>query len=381
MYKIATLNKISQVGLDRLNSFYELIDDSENANGIIVRSQDMHSFQINPSLLAIARAGAGVNNIPLQYCADNGVAVFNTPGANSNSVKELVIASMIMSARNLYESINWACSLSDDITTKVEQGKSQFSGTEISGKTLGVIGLGAIGIKIANAACDLGMRVIGYDPYLNENSAKLLNTSISICNSIEGLLSESDYITVHIPASPNNKDLFKKNVFSACKDGIVLINFSRNSLVHEADLLEAINMGKVKQYVTDFPTEGIICKPGVLCVPHLGASTTEAEDNCASMAVEELMDFIENGNITNSVNFPNVTLGPISKDEARVAIMTKGISNPVDLAIRMCDNNVITGAAGGLKGEYGYALISSSEPFTKIKAAEGILKVRVMQDL
>ncbi|XVG96363.1 3-phosphoglycerate dehydrogenase [Eubacteriales bacterium KG127] len=381
MYKIATLNKISQVGLNRLNNLYELIDNPANANGIIVRSQDMHSFKIGSSLLAIARAGAGVNNIPLQYCADNGIAVFNTPGANSNSVKELVIASMIMSARNLYESINWACSLSDDIATKVEQGKSQFSGTEIAGKKLGVIGLGAIGIKIANVAYDLGMHVTGYDPYLSENYAKLLNPSIAICDTIEELLSASDYITVHIPANPSNKELFNKHVFSICKDDVVLINFSRNSLVHEEDLLDAINSGKVKQYVTDFPTEGIMCKPGVLCVPHLGASTTEAEDNCASMAVEELMDFIENGNITNSVNFPNATLGPISNNEARVAIMTKGINNPVDLAIRMCDNNVITGAAGGLKGEYGYALISSSEPFVKIKDAEGILKVRVMQDL
>ncbi len=381
MYRIGTLNKISKIGLDHFTDQYEIVDDINTANGIIVRSQDMHDMDFPDSLVAIARAGAGVNNIPLERCADAGIAVFNAPGANSNAVKELVIASLIMSARNLYDSINWACSLSNDVSSAVEKGKGQFAGHEIAGKTLGVIGLGAIGVKVANAASNLEMNVVGFDPYLGVRAAHDMYPCIEVLQNIEDLLSASDYITVHIPANPKNKDMFNKEVFDHCKDGAVILNFSRNSLVKEDDLLDAINSGKIKQYVTDFPTDGIMCKPGVLCVPHLGASTEEAEDNCAIMAADEMMDFIENGNISNSVNFPSASLGPIRGDEARVAIMTKGISNPVDMAIKMCDSNIITGATGGLKGVYGYALISSSEPFTRIRAAEGVLKVRVMQDL
>lgn len=381
MYKIATLNKISKIGLAQFSNQYEIVDDVNVANGIIVRSQDMHSMEFPEALVGIARAGAGVNNIPLDRCADEGIVVFNSPGANANSVKELVIASIIMSARNLYDSINWACSLSDDVSASVEKGKSQFAGHEIAGKTLGVIGLGAIGVRVANAASDLGMNVVGFDTYLGIKAAHDMYPCIGIVDKIEKLLNVCDYITVHIPASPDNKEMFNKEIFAACKDNVVILNFSRNSLIKEQDLLDAINSGKVKQYVTDFPTDGIMCKPGVLCVPHLGASTEEAEDNCAIMAANELMDFIDNGNILNSVNFPPANLGPIAEGESRAAIMTKGISNPVDLAIRMCDNNVITAATGGLRDEYGYALISSSEPFTKIKSGEGVIKVRVMQDL
>lgn len=381
MYRIGTLNKISKIGLEHFTNLYEIVDDIDTANGIIVRSQDMHNMEFPESLVAIARAGAGVNNIPLEKCADKGIAVFNTPGANANAVKELVIASVIMSARNLYDSINWACSLSTDISSSVEKGKGQFAGHEIAGKTLGVIGLGAIGVKVANAASNLEMKVVGYDPYLGVRAAHDMYPCIEILPNMGDLLSVCDYITVHIPANPENKNMFNKEIFNQCKDGVVILNFSRNSLVNEEDLLDAINSGKIKQYVTDFPTDGIMCKPGVLCVPHLGASTAEAEDNCAVMAADEIMNFIENGNISNSVNLPSASLGPMKEGEARVAVITKGISNPVDMAIKMCENNIITGATGGLKGVYGYALISSSEPFTRVRAAEGVVKVRVMQNL
>ncbi|MCI5697436.1 MAG: 3-phosphoglycerate dehydrogenase [Clostridiales bacterium] len=381
MYRIGTLNKISKIGLEHFTNLYEIVDDIDTANGIIVRSQDMHNMEFPESLVAIARAGAGVNNIPLEKCADKGIAVFNTPGANANAVKELVIASVIMSARNLYDSINWACSLSTDISSSVEKGKGQFAGHEIAGKTLGVIGLGAIGVKVANAASNLEMKVVGYDPYLGVRAAHDMYPCIEILPNMGDLLSVCDYITVHIPANPENRNMFNKEIFDQCKDGVVILNFSRNSLVNEEDLLDAINSGKIKQYVTDFPTDGIMCKPGVLCVPHLGASTAEAEDNCAVMAADEIMNFIENGNISNSVNLPSASLGPMKEGEARVAVITKGISNPVDMAIKMCENNIITGATGGLKGVYGYALISSSEPFTRVRAAEGVVKVRVMQDL
>lgn len=381
MYRIGTLNKISKIGLEHFTNLYEIVDDIDTANGIIVRSQDMHNMEFPESLVAIARAGAGVNNIPLEKCADKGIAVFNTPGANANAVKELVIASVIMSARNLYDSINWACSLSTDISSSVEKGKGQFAGHEIAGKTLGVIGLGAIGVKVANAASNLEMKVVGYDPYLGVRAAHDMYPCIEILPNMGDLLSVCDYITVHIPANPENRNMFNKEIFDQCKEGVVILNFSRNSLVNEEDLLDAINSGKIKQYVTDFPTDGIMCKPGVLCVPHLGASTAEAEDNCAVMAADEIMNFIENGNISNSVNLPSASLGPMKEGEARVAVITKGISNPVDMAIKMCENNIITGATGGLKGVYGYALISSSEPFTRVRAAEGVVKVRVMQDL
>lgn len=381
MYRIGTLNKISKIGLEHFTNLYEIVDDIDTANGIIVRSQDMHNMEFPESLVAIARAGAGVNNIPLEKCADKGIAVFNTPGANANAVKELVIASVIMSARNLYDSINWACSLSTDISSSVEKGKGQFAGHEIAGKTLGVIGLGAIGVKVANAASNLEMKVVGYDPYLGVRAAHDMYPCIEILPNMGDLLSVCDYITVHIPANPENRNMFNKEIFDQCKEGVVILNFSRNSLVNEEDLLDAINSGKIKQYVTDFPTDGIMCKPGVLCVPHLGASTAEAEDNCAVMAADEIMNFIENGNISNSVNLPNASLGPMKEGEARVAVITKGISNPVDMAIKMCENNIITGATGGLKGVYGYALISSSEPFTRVRAAEGVVKVRVMQNL
>lgn len=381
MYNIATLNKISPIGLAKLTDKYCLCEDVGAATGILVRSQDLHSMEFSKNLLGIARAGAGVNNIPLERCADEGIVVFNSPGANANAVKELVIGALIMSARNLYDSINWACSLNTDVAKSVEKGKSQFAGHEIQGKTLGIIGLGAIGVKVANTCSDLGMRVIGFDPYIGVKAAHDLYPCVEVVSDLKTLLEQCDYLSAHIPAVDGTKGMFNKDIFDSCKKGTVLLNFSRNLLVNEGDLLAAIEEGKIKQYITDFPTDGILCKEGVLALPHLGASTAEAEDNCAIMATEELMDYIENGNITNSVNFPSAALGPVTLEESRIAVMTKGVDNPVNLAIKMFDNAEISAATGGVRGEYGYALLSSKTFIDSVNPLPGVTKVRVIQDM
>ncbi len=380
-FKVKTFNKISKAGLDLFGDRYEVSAEAENPAGIILRSQSLHDMEIPDSLLAIARAGAGVNNIPIDKCSAEGVVVFNAPGANANAVKELVLASMIMSSRNLYDSINWACSLTDDISKEVEKGKGQFAGTEIFGKTIGVFGLGSIGVKVANICHDLGMNVIGYDPYLSLRSAHQLNSNVSVVSDVEQMLSNADFITLHVPYNDNTKEMFNEDIINMCKDGAVLLNFSRNFLVNEDHLLAAIESGKLKQYITDFPTDKIMCKPGVLALPHLGASTSEAEDNCAKMAARELMDFIENGNITNSVNFPSASLGPITPEESRICLMTYGIESPVPFAIDMFKDLDITAAVGGLRGKLGYVLLRSNTFVEKVNMKEGVLRVRVIQDL
>lgn len=381
MYNIATLNKISQVGLDKLSNKYTLIDDPAEATGILVRSQDMHSMELSKYLLGIARAGAGVNNIPLLDCAAKGVVVFNTPGANANAVKELVIATMIMSARNIYPAVEWAKGLTEDVAKSVEKGKSQFAGGEIAGKTLAVIGLGAIGVRVANSAKDLGMNVIGYDPYMSQKAAHGLYPHVTYSQDLKATLAEADYITLHLPAIESTKRMFNKNVFSICKKDSVLLNFARDLLVDEDDLLEALENGTLKQYVTDFPTEKVLGKHGVLAIPHLGASTAEAEDNCATMATLQLMDYIENGNITNSVNFPSANLGPISSTESRICIMTYGVEKPVHAAMEMFKDLDIQAAVGGVKGEFGYALLSSTSFVEEVNTVPGVIRVRVIQDM
>lgn len=382
MYKISTLNKISPVGLNALSDKYTIIDDVSSASGILVRSQDMHEMEFSKELLSIARAGAGVNNIPLDRCADEGIVVFNTPGANANAVKELVIAGLLLSARNIPAGIAWASGLTEEVSKAVEKGKSQFAGTEIKGKTLGVIGLGAIGAMVANAACDLGMNIIGYDPYFSTKSALSLCPCVNVVDSLADLVSQCDYITIHIPAMASTNGMFNKELFDQMKDGTVLLNFSRDKLVNEGDLLAALDTGKLKKYVVDFPTDGTLGKAGVIALPHLGASTEEAEDNCATMAVLQTMDYIENGNIVNSVNFPGATLGPIKGDtDNRIAIMTKGEPNPVKLASAMFADLPLNGVVGGVKGDYGYALVSTSAMVTSVPAVEGVIKVRVIQDL
>ena len=394
MYNIATLNKISPVGLKEFTDKYSVSDDVSCCCGIVVRSADMHEMEFGKGLLAIARAGAGVNNIPLDRCAESGIAVFNTPGANANAVKELVIGAMILAARNIPAGIAWASGLTgDDVSKQVEKGKGQFAGTEISGKTLGVVGLGAIGAMVANAASALGMNVIGYDPYLSVNAALRLLPGVGIRRDIKELLGESDYITLHLPATDSTKGMFNEELLSCVKSGAVFLNFSRDKLMDESALIKALDadneapLGKISKYVTDFVTAGIHGRPDVIVLPHLGASTAEAEDNCAAMAARELMDYIENGNIVNSVNLPAVSLGPVAADETRVAVITKDEPDPVRLASAMFADNVIKAAAGGTRPSadgsalYGYALLSLAQPVTSVPKVDGVVRVRVLQDM
>lgn len=378
MYKIATLNKISPVGLNQFSGKYTVSDEVSCSSGILVRSQDMHEMEFDKALLAIARAGAGVNNIPLEKCANEGIVVFNTPGANANAVKELTIAGLFLAARNIPAGIAWASTLTENVSKAVEKGKSQFAGTEIMGKTLGVVGLGAIGVMVANAAVDLGMKVIGYDPYFGVKAAHNLYSCVEVKNDVKDLLPECDYVSIHVPAMDSTKGMFNKELFASMKDGSILLNFSRDKLVHEPDLLEAVASGKLAKYVCDFATDATLNKENIIVLPHLGASTAEAEDNCAIMAVNQMMDYIENGNIINSVNFPAVNLGPMKGDN-RICIMTKGEPYPVKLAAAMFANINIKAIAAGTRGEYGYALISTDDIITSVPAVEGVLKVRVIQ--
>lgn len=378
MYKIATLNKISPVGLAQFSDKYSVSDEVSCSSGILVRSQDMHEMEFGKELLAIARAGAGVNNIPLERCADEGIAVFNTPGANANAVKELTIAGLFLAARNIPAGIAWASTLTENVSKAVEKGKSQFAGTEIKGKTLGVVGLGAIGVMVANAAVDLGMKVIGYDPYFGVKSAHNLYACVEVRPDVKELLPDCDYVSIHVPAMDSTKGMFNKELFDLMKDGTILLNFSRDKLVAEEDLLAAVASGKLAKYVCDFATDGTLNKENIIILPHLGASTAEAEDNCAAMAVSQMMDYIENGNIVNSVNFPAVNLGP-RKGDNRICIITKGEPYPVKLAAAMFANINIKSIAGSTRGEYGYALISTDDIITSVPAVDGVLKVRVIQ--
>lgn len=377
MYKIGTLNKISPVGLAHLSDKYTVSEEISEANGILVRSQDMHEMDFSENLLSIARAGAGVNNIPLDRCADAGIVVFNTPGANANAVKELVLGGLFLAARNIPAGIAWASALTENVGKAVEKGKSQFAGTEIKGKTLGVVGLGAIGVLVANAAADLGMKVIGYDPYFSVKAAHNLCSCIEVKEDVKDLLPLCDYVTIHVPAMDSTKGMFSSELFTLMKDGAVLLNFSRDKLVNEADLLSVLETGKLGKYVTDFPTDGVLNKAGVICLPHLGASTAEAEDNCATMAVEQTMDYIENGNIVNSVNFPAVNLGA-KNCACRVAIATKDIENPLKLASDLLADYKVTAISGNTRGAYGYVLANLEEAVTEIPSADGVIRVRII---
>lgn len=355
MFKISTLNKISKKGLNLLDDKYIITEKTEDADGILVRSQDMHSMELSSDLRAIARAGAGVNNIPLDKCAEKGIVVFNTPGANANAVKELVIAGLFLAARNIPKALTWAASLSEDVSKTVEKGKSQFAGSEISGKTLGVVGLGAIGRKVAASAAALGMNVAGYDPYYSGGM-----DTITICNSIEELLPQCDYITIHVPATDSTKGMFNKELFAIMKDSAVLLNFSRDKLVNDVDLLIALETGALAAYVTDFPNDALVGRDKVILLPHLGASTEEAEENCAVMAVEQMMNYFENGNIINSVNFPKVDMGPLEKG-VRLAFFTKDCDDPVVLVqeqLIKCDIKAAK-IQGANKGKYGYVLVEA----------------------
>lgn len=377
-YSIGTLNNISKVGLDRLTDQYALTEDINEANGIVVRSYKMHEMDFSDNLLAIGRAGAGVNNIPLDRCADEGIVVFNTPGANSNAVKELVIAGLIMGSRNMYEGISWANTLEGDVSGQVEKGKKQFAGTEIEGKTLGIIGLGAIGAKVANAAHALGMNIVGNSVVVHP----FLTAPCKMYDDVAEMVKVCDYVSIHVPSLPATKGMINKDLIANMKDGAIVLNYARPDLVVEEDIIAALESGKLRKYMTDLADENLINKPGIVSTPHLGASTKEAEDNCASMAVDELMDYIENGNIRNSVNFPPVSLDA-EAGTTRVGILYKG---EVDVTALLNEavgaDKVVKVEIGKSRTEYRYALALVKEDACKdclagIKA-DGVIKVRVL---
>lgn len=330
MYRIKCLNKISAVGTSRLGSGYVCGEDVENPDAILVRSASMHEMELPKSLLAVARAGAGVNNIPLDACSEHGIAVFNTPGANANAVKELVLAVLLLSSRRIVPGIEWAITLKgqgDEVAKLVEKGKGQFAGPEISGKTLGVIGLGAIGILVANAAHALGMEVYGYDPYLSVDAAWGLSRAIHHARTLDEVYAASDYVTIHVPLVPDTKGMIGAEAVSKMKDGVRILNFARGGLVVTQDVLAALESGKVACYATDFPDESLLGKEGVIAVPHLGASTPESEDNCARMAVSELTEYLESGNIRNSVNLPSVSMP--RNGFTRICMIHRNIPNTI----------------------------------------------------
>lgn len=384
MYKISTLNKIAKIGLDRFSDLYEITDGADGttgSTGILVRSLAMHDMEFDDMLLAIARAGAGVNNIPLDRCAEEGIVVFNTPGANANSVKELVIGSIIVASRNMADAILWTNNLVndpdvDDVSKAVEKGKSTFAGHEISGKTLGVIGLGAIGALVANAALGLGMKVVGYDPYLTEAARERLLFDVEVVENLDDLLGKSDYITLHLPALDSTKGMISKDVLAKCKDGAVLLNFSRDTLVVEDDVLKALESKKLSRYVTDFATPGVLGVENVTVTPHLGASTEEAEDNCAIMAVDQMMDYIDNGNIKNSVNFPGLSLD--SDANTRITILTKGEPHPDKLITAMFADKKPEAVAGAVRGDYGYAIFATNDEITEVPEVDEVIRVRII---
>lgn len=379
MYKISTLNKISPVGLSKFSDLYTISDEVSCSSGILVRSQDMHEMAFDKELLAIARAGAGVNSIPLDRCAEEGIVVFNTPGANANAVKELVIAGLILAARNIPQALNWVNGLEDNVAKTVEKGKSQFAGGELKGKTLGVAGLGAIGALVANAAADLGMKVIGYDPYLSVNAALRLTPSVKTVETLEDLFETCDYITLHLPATDSTKGMINKAVLDRSKGNTVLLNFSRDKLVVEKEILDALENGKLASYVTDFPTDTMINQEKVILLPHLGASTAEAEDNCASMAAEEIMDYIENGNITNSVNFPALNIGPKKDGETRITFITKNLDNPIVSVTELLAGIQITSIVSKSRGDYSYTVVCAAGEVSEVPDADFVIRSRIIK--
>ena len=387
MVNVNCLNNISSVGLDLFSSDYNTSASFEDSQAVLVRSAKMHDMELPAGLLAIARAGAGVNNIPLDKCADAGVVVFNTPGANANAVKEHVIAAMLISSRDIVGGIEWVKANKDDadIAKSAEKAKKAFAGKEISGKKLGVIGLGAIGQLVANAAINLGMEVYGYDPYLSVNAAWNLSRKVKHIVNVEDIYKECDYITIHVPALDNTKGMINKAAFDMMKKGTVVINCARDILVDEPAILDAIKSGKVAKYVTDFPNSTVAGQAGVIVLPHLGASTEEAEDNCAVMAVKELRNYIENGNIINSVNYPACDMG-VCNTAGRVAICHKNVPAVISkITSVMGDAGInIEEMANKSRGDYAYSLLDTATPVSddvvgKLSAIEGVIKVRVIK--
>ena len=387
MYKYHCLNPISAVGLDQLDENYVNVETAKGADAILVRSAKMHEMEFDKNLKVIARAGAGVNNIPLERCAEEGVVVFNTPGANANGVKELVIAGMLLAARDIIGGINWVQEYEEDgdIAKITEKKKKVFAGTELEGKKLGVIGLGAIGVLVANAAVHLGMEVYGYDPYVSVDSAWRLSRNIHHAKTADEIYKECDYITVHVPALEDTKGMINKDAISLMKKGVVILNFARDVLVNQEDIVDALVSEKVRCYVTDFPTKEIVGVRGAIVIPHLGASTEESEDNCAKMAAAEVKDFLENGNITHSVNFPDCDMGAKGEGE-RITILHKNIPNMIGqftalLAEKNMNTEVMTNKS---RKEYAYTMLDvdgtvSEDVEAQLAAVEGVLKVRVIR--
>ena len=385
MYNILTLNKIAECGLEKLDKAnYKIADDCENPDGIILRSYNMHDMELPASLKAVARAGAGVNNIPIDACSEKGIVVFNTPGANANAVKELAITAILLSSRKIVDGINWAKTLvgEADAAKLVEKGKSNFVGPEIKGKKLGVVGLGAIGVMVANAAYALGMDVIGYDPYISVDAAWNLSHGIKKATDIKDIVANCDYISIHVPQNDATKGMFNKELFASMKKGARIINLSRDGLVNNADMKDAIADGTVACYVTDFPTAETLEMDGVICIPHLGASTPESEDNCAVMAAIEIDDFLANGNIVNSVNFPNCSMPMEGK--CRITIMHKAEPNMVSAySALVADKGLsIVNMISKSKKDYAYTIIdvdkNADDVASEIEALDGVLKVRVI---
>ena len=380
---IQLLNKIAAVGLDQLDDSYNVGENIENPDGIMVRSAVMHEMAFAPSLKAIARAGAGVNNIPIERCSEGGIVVFNTPGANANGVKELAICALLLAARDVVGGIAWANTLTEDVAKQVEKGKSKFAGTELMGKTLGVIGLGAIGGKIANTAIHLGMNVIGCDPFLSIEGAWNLNHRVSRAATYDEVFEKADYITLHVPATKETKNMICTESIAKMKDGVKIINLSRADLVNAEELKAALADGKVSAYVTDFPTEEVINTPGVVAIPHLGASTEESEDNCAVMAARQLDDYLKNGNIKNSVNYPNVEM-PRSA-VSRICVLHQNVPSILTkITAAVADEGLnIENMTNKSKGENAYTVLDvsstpSEDAIARISAVEGINRVRVI---
>ena len=387
MIKINCLNPIAQIGLKNFSAEYEMTLNVNEAEGILVRSASMHEMELPDSLLAVARAGAGTNNIPLDKCAEKGIVVFNTPGANANGVKELVLAGLLLASRDVVGGIEWVKSNKDDenIAKAAEKEKKNFAGTEIQGKKLGVIGLGAIGVKVANAALHLGMEVVGYDPYLSVTAALSLSRNVKVVTNVDDIYSQCDYITVHVPLLDSTKGMINRDAISKMKDGVILLNFARDLLANEADVLEALKNGKVARYVSDFPNPTTAGQPGCIVIPHLGASTEESEDNCAVMAVQEIMDYLENGNIKNSVNYPACDMGVCTK-AGRVAIFHRNIANMITKFTAVFgDKGInITDMMNKSRGDYAYTMmdleeVASEEAVKALEAIDGVFKVRIVK--
>ncbi len=387
MYKYHCLNPVSDVGLEQFTEEYVPVSTMEKADAVLVRSAVMHDMEFTPDLKVIARAGAGVNNIPLERCAEEGIVVFNTPGANANGVKELVIAGMLLASRDIIGGINWVQENEEDgnIAKDAEKAKKAFAGCELEGKKLGVIGLGAIGVLVANAATALGMDVYGYDPCVSVDSAWRLSRSIHHAKTVDELYGDCDYITIHVPAIESTKGMIDKDAIGLMKKGVVVLNFARNVLVDEEAMVDALVSGHVKHYVSDFPTPVTAGVKGAIVIPHLGASTEESEDNCAKMAVKELRNYLENGNIKNSVNYPDCDMG-MRGDNTRILLLHRNVPNMIGQFTKILanDNMNIADLTNKSKGKYAYTMIDVDSPVSdkvaeELSAVKEVLRVRIIK--